>query len=150
MIDEVQLLRIQLADHGEIITTLRELRELDKAEIERLTADNKQLKDYYAHTSEALRKAKAENERLQDTIRFGNKVMDTKDVEIEQLRRSVEIYLAENTLDRADNERLKAKIKVIEEAATAAYRYHMLGYKDAGAFNANVMLDHMNKLGEVL
>lgn len=50
----------------------------------------------------------------------------------------------------AEIERLKAKIAVIEEAALAAYRYHMLGYKDADAFNANVMLDHMNKLGEVL
>ena len=50
----------------------------------------------------------------------------------------------------AEIARLNAKIKVIEEAALAAYRYHMLGYKDAGEFNANVMLDHMNKLGEVL
>ena len=46
--------------------------------------------------------------------------------------------------------RLEARVKVIEEAALAAYRYHMLGYKDAHAFNANTMLDHMNKLGEVL
>ena len=53
-------------------------------------------------------------------------------------------------LTRTEIERLNAKIKVIEEAALAAYRYHMLGYKDAGEFNANVMLDHMNKLGEVL
>jgi uncharacterized small protein (DUF1192 family) len=51
---------------------------------------------------------------------------------------------------QAEIEQLKAKIATIEEAAKAAYRYHMLGYKDAEAFNANIMLDHMNKLGEVL
>ncbi|MET0724212.1 MAG: hypothetical protein ABWY64_25765 [Tardiphaga sp.] len=47
---------------------------------------------------------------------------------------------------QAQSERLKA----IEQAAEKAYRYHMLGYKDATEFNANVMLDLMNELGAVL
>jgi hypothetical protein len=70
--------------------------------------------------------------------------------EIERLNTSIVTGMAQLRGQRAEIERLEAKIAVIEEAALAAYRYHMLGYKDASAFNANVMLDHMNKLGEVL
>ena len=47
---------------------------------------------------------------------------------------------------RAEIERLNA----IKIAADKAYRYHMLGYKDPTEFNANVMLDLMNELGELL
>lgn len=90
-----------------------------------------------------IAKLQGENNRLgaicTDTIKY----LEEAEAEVEQLK----LGLIRAT---AENAQLRAKISTIEAAALAAYRYHMLGYKDAESFNANIMLDHMNKLGEVL
>lgn len=124
-------------------------------EIDRLLADRDAERKIY---NDAIARHLAEIKQLTSKLDALSVILELRWQDVERLEKEVERLtglLAEwenhaGPYKDAEIERLSAKIKVIEEAALAAYRYHMLGYKDAGEFNANVMLDHMNKLGEVL